>query len=67
MKLKKNSNLYTHFFLFLFLELILSEDCFVNRFFYYKNKKILSLECFLDLSVILIKILRIFVNTGPDL
>ena len=28
-------------------------------------KKILSIEFFLDLSVILRKILRIFVNTGP--
>ena len=34
--------------------------------FYSKNKKILSIEFFLDISVILRKILRIFVNTGPD-
>ena len=37
----------------------------VNRI-YSKNKKILSLEFFLDLSVILRKILRIFVNTDLD-
>ena len=40
-------------------------NCFVDRFFYSNNKKILSLEFFLDLSVILRKILRIFLNTGP--
>ena len=54
----------THFFLYIFLELFLAKNCFVNRFDS-KNKKILNLEFFLDLSVILRKILRIFVNTGP--
>ena len=62
-----SSNLYTHFLLLLFLELFLPKNCFVNRVFNSKNKKILSIEFFLDLSVILRKILRIFVYPDPDL
>ena len=59
------SQRFSEFFFVLFLKLFLAKNCFVNRILF-ENKKILSIKLLLYLSVILIRILRIFVNTDPD-
>ena len=52
-------------FLFTYGKICILENVVLGIGFYSRNKKILSLDFFLDLSVILRKILRI-VNTDPD-